>query len=541
MSDESIHLSAVDRRRFLQRAAALGLSVPASSGLFGAYGESSASAMSTSSTAIESTSDTLTIRLIADITNLDPAFFANTSVDEPVMSAINEGLVTYKTHTKKFEVVNQLAETFTPSSDGLSFDFKLKKGILFHGGYGELTAHDVKFTYERLADLHAPKINAPYKGDWIALKEVRVKDKYTGTIILKRPFAALLHSTLPVTSGYVLSQKAVEERGKKYATHPIGTGPYEFVRWTPGQKVELRRFKDYKTGFVDPPWSKIVLLPIAQDNSADIAIETGAADFGQIGLQSVSRFERNSAFGTTSRPTLAFVWIGMNVLAPKLRPLNVRKAIRSAIDVPSMLQAAFEGRYQRANAIIPKAMGLGYWPAAPVYNRDVQKAKSYMKAAGLSSLDLTFTYTEEPGADAVAQIAQQNLSDIGIKLKLEKSDAGTYYELGKKLRQRELFWGDYETEPDPSFSMVWFTCPQIDQWNWMYSCTKPFDSLQARALQEQDPAKRNALYIKMQKLMDETADAVWLAFSTHYYSYRKGLDPAISPHGRVLPHAFRKA
>lgn len=78
----------------------------------------------------------------------------------------------------------------------------------------------------------------------------------------------MLHSTLPVTSGYVLSRKAVEARGKKFATHPIGTGPCEFVSWTPKQNVKLKRFAGYKTGFIKPQWNDIVLLPIADDNAA---------------------------------------------------------------------------------------------------------------------------------------------------------------------------------------------------------------------------------------------------------------------------------
>jgi peptide/nickel transport system substrate-binding protein len=529
-------LSALDRRQFLERAAALGISLPAASALLAACGSSSSSDATGGSSG--STNRTLTIRLIGDMTNLDPAFFANTSVDEPVMSAINEGLITYKPNLRTFDVVNQLAETFTPSADGLTFDFTLKKGIMFHGGYGELTSEDVKFSYERIAD---PKLDAPYAGDWKALKEVQIKDKYSGTIVLKEPFAALLHSTLPVTSGYILSKKAVEKLGKDYATHPIGTGPYEFSSWNPKQKIELKRNDNYKTGFVEQPWAKIDFLPIEEDNSADIAIETGAANFGQIGLESVGRFEQNNAFDTTSRPTLAYVWIGMNILHPKLRDINVRQAIRYGVDVPSMLQAAFEGKYQRANAIIPQTMGIGYWPDAPEYNRDVNKAKGYLQAAGLSSLDLTFSYTEEPGANAVAQILQANLKDVGINIKLDKTDSGTYYDIGKQLRSRELFWGDYETEPDPSFSLVWFTCPQIDQWNWMYACTDQFDSLQAQGLHETDDAKRTAIYIQMQKLMDAQVDAVWLAFSTHYYAYNKNLIPGLSPHGRILPHAMRPA
>jgi peptide/nickel transport system substrate-binding protein len=520
----------VDRRQFLTRAAALGAAVPTSGALLAACGDDSGGS--------GSVGKTLKVRLVGDMTNVDPAFFADTSVDEPLMSCVYEGLVTYKPGAKDFEVVNQLAESLEPSADGLRFDFTLKKGIQFHGGFGELTADDVKFSYERIAD---PKLDAPYSGDWIALKEVVVKDKYSGTIVLKEPFAALLHSTLPVTSGYILSRKAVEKLGKKHATHPIGTGPYEFEKWTPKQSVRLKRFANYNTGFVKQHWKEIVLVPIAEDNAADIALETGELHYGQLGLASVDRFADNGKFGTGHRPTLGYLCVGMNILSPKLKDINVRKAIRSAIDVPAMLEAAFSGKYERANAVLPQAMPIGYWDDAPQYDRDVEAAKALLKQARTAPRELEFAYTEEPGANEVAEILQANLDEVGIKVTLNKTDEGTFYEIGKNLRERELSWVSYETQPDPSFSMVWFTCEQFDQWNWSYWCDDKFTDLQAKGLKEQDEAKRNQIYLDMQKVWDESASVAWLAFPTHYYAYAKGVVPAVSPHGRILPYAFRRA
>lgn len=533
MNAEDRWASTLDRRRFLERTALLGLSLPVAGALLSACGgDDSAGGV---------IGDELKMRLVADITSLDPALFANTSADEPPMASVFEGLVTFQPHTDSFEVVNQLAETFEPSADGLSYAFTLKQGVRFHGNYGEVTAEDVKFSYERIAGLTTPKVESPYGGDWIALKEVIVNDKYSGTIVLKEPFAALLRTTLPVTSGYVLSKKAVEELGDRFGTRPIGTGPYEFVSRAPKQNVKMRRFADYGTGFTDAQFTTITFLPIDADNAADIALETGEVDFAQISLQSVDRFAGNDGFGLDQRTTLAYTWIGMNVLHPKLENANVRKAIIQAVDVPSMIEAAFEGRQEQANAIIPPGMGLGYWDGAPTYERDVERAKSLLQQAGVSSLDLTYTYTEEPGANEVAEILQANLAEIGIDVTLNKEESGTYYELGERLRERELFWGNYETQPDPSWSMVWFTCDQVDEWNWMYWCDEDFDRLQAVALKDPDQATREDAYIEMQKIWDEAAHTVWISWPTKHFAYKKALEPAITPHGRVFPQAFRRS
>lgn len=524
----------IDRRQFFRRAAALGLSLPAASALLAACGGESGGEQAAKAP------DTLKLRLVNDIANLDPAFYpaaADSQVDYPIM----EGLITFHPETNK--VVNQLAEAFTPSPDGLAYDFTLKKGIKFHGGYGEVTADDVKFSYERIAGLTKPKIDSPYRGDWApALKEVKVKDKYSGTIILKTPFAAIMRSTLPVGSGWVLSRRAVEERGKKYPTHPIGTGPYEFAKWTPKQQVVLKRFAQYggaSKEILGSPFKEIHFLPITDANAADIALETGELDFGEISLKAVDRFEGDDRFDVIKHTSLNYNWIGMNMLHPKLKDIRVRQAIRYAIDVPAILDAAFEGRMTRATAIIPPDMGLGYWKDAPVYDRDVEKAKGLLQQAGVSGLELTLWFTEETGSKDLAQIAQQNLADAGINLKLNQVDSASLYELGKNLRERELVYVGYVTEPDPSWSTVWFTCRQFDEWNWMYWCDKEYDRLHFAALEELDDAKRDEMYIEMQKRWDAAAHTVWTHWPTFYFGVRKGIKPAILRTAYFVGQSFK--
>lgn len=523
----------IDRRQFIRRVVALGLSAPAAGALLAACGGGSGA----TGTAGGTGSKTLTLRLINDIANVDPANWV-AAVDEEVISCVYEGLVTYKPGT--FEMVNQLAESFQPSKDGLSYDFTLKKGIQFHGGYGEATSEDVKFSYERIAGLTKPKVEAAYAGDWAALKEVKVKDRYSGTIILKKPFAALTTSTLPVSSGVVVSKKAAEKLGKKFSTHPVGTGPYEFVSWQPKQQVTLRRFKGYKTGFTDPQFEQLVLKPIQKDSTSDIALQTHEVDFAQLALDSIDRFQHASGFSVDGKTTLDYNFIGMNTKSPKLSDINVRKAIRAAIDVPAILQAAFEGKYTRATGVIPPNMGIGYWKDAPVYKRDVPAAKALLAQASNPPTQLTLTYTEEAGSDAVFEIAQANLADIGIKVTPQKEESATFYQLGKSLRRRELYYVGYVSQPDPSWSMAWFVCDQFDEWNWQYSCDHRFDQLQAEALQQLDRAQRTQMYVEMQQRWDQRADTVWIAWPKLWYAWRSDIKPMLTPHGRVLPAHFTR-
>ena len=261
--------------------------------------------------------------------------------------------------------------------------------------------------------------------------------------------------------------------------------------------------------------------------------------FGELPLSAVSRFEENSDFVVDKRTSLDFNWIGMNIKSPNLTDINVRKAVRSAIDVPSILEAAFEGRWERASAILPPGMPIGYWADAPLYDRDVDAANQFLSQASNVPSSLEYRFTEETGAKTTGEIVQANLADIGIDVTLKQLDSSAYYALDpKEMRSRDLFFVGFITNPDPSWSTVWFVCDQIDQWNWMYWCEPKYDELHYAAIKESDPAKRNDMYIEMQKLWDEAAHTQWLSWPTRWFASKQGIQPALRPDGRILPTGF---
>src|SRR5205823_3936109 len=337
-------------------------------------------------------------------------------------------------------------DKWQPSNDGLRYHFTLRKGVKFHGGYGEVTAADVKFSFERTAGLTSPAIESPYKSDWAALGEVRVTGRYSGTIILKNKFAPLLTNTLPGFDGYIVSRKAVSDLGDDFAHHPIGTGPYEFVSWTPGQKTVLRKFEGYGGSWQRhvkaPIWSGIEFVPISVSNAATIAIQSGAVDWGPIGPEAVNSFKSDSKFRVDARTTLNYSWIGMNIAHPNLKDVNVRRAIRAAIDVPSILAAAFDGKWSRARSLLAPGMPVGYWKQAPAYARDVNKAKSFLARSGVSGLELTMAASKTAvGGQTIAEIVQANLADIGIKVQVLVQDRSVFNQLGGDAQKnRQLFY-----------------------------------------------------------------------------------------------------
>ena len=175
----------------------------------------------------------------------------------------------------------------------------------------------------------------------------------------------------------------------------------------------------------------------------------------------------------------------MNVLHENLKDKNVRLAIRYGIDVPSIIEAAFDGRWEQATAILPPGMPIGYWEDAPKYERDVEQAKQYLADAGAEGLELVMNVTaDEPGAETVAEIVQANLTEIGIQHRGGRAGgSASSPRLTKEANaKRQLFYIGFTTNPDPSWSTVWFTCDQIDVWNWMSWCNEEYSRLDKEAV-----------------------------------------------------------
>jgi peptide/nickel transport system substrate-binding protein len=526
----------IDRRQFVLRSATLGVMLTGSSTLLSACG---------GGTSLTTTSHGITIG--ADTpTSLDPAF-AQYYADLMAINAVYEGLIGYKPGT--YEVVNQLAETFEPSPDGTAFHFTLKKGVQFQGGYGELTTDDVKFSFERIAGMTKPVLQSAYVADWAPqLKAVQVTSKYEGTIVLNAPFAPLMRTTLPALSGLVVSKKAALERGKKFASQPIGSGPYQVQSFTPNRQVVLKRFAKWSGASkiaAEPAYDTITITANGDPTFVDAGLRSGDLNAALIEGSQLKRLGANDSLNVAKFTSLSYDWIGMNVTNPSLRDINVRKAIRLAIDVPAIIEVAYDGASPRATAVLPPTMGIGYWKDAPVYSRDVAAARSLMADARVSSLDLTLTVSNSPSYfKTIAELVQANLADIGIKVSIDLQDPATFYApSAAALKKMQLFGLDFASFPDPFWSMQWFTTAQIGAggYNWMSWSSPEFDHLNDEAARELDDAKRGQIYIEMQRIWDENANAVWLAWPATIWSADKDIAMTIRPDGLPTVQAFHAA
>jgi hypothetical protein len=200
--------------------------------------------------------------------------------------------------------------------------------------------------------------------------------------------------------------------GKKFATHPVGTGPYEFTSWTPKQKIVLNRFAKYagaNKAFVrGPAFESINVIPIVNDSAAETALRAGDIDFTEIATGSVDRLKATRA-SSRSRATADYQFLAMNVTDELLRiepvaghPLGDRRPV---IGPPTTARDARQRHH-------PENMGLGYWKAhrLPARRREAKAFLAKTAEQHHATLATRTTRRTRPSSGD-----QANLKDIGTR------------------------------------------------------------------------------------------------------------------------------
>ncbi|MER8537384.1 ABC transporter substrate-binding protein [Mesorhizobium sp. M1005] len=463
----------------------------------------------------------LKARSSLDIATFDPGFYTG-QPDVAVMNCIYSRLTRYKPGSEwgwELEAAEKIEQV-----DPTHIRFRLKKGIKFTGDHGELTARDVKFSFERVI-----KHNSPVKVDWGSFDHVDIEDDYTGVIVLKSPFVPLWMISLPYGVGHIVSEDAVIKATKDGGTFgtepPAFSGPYVLADWKPNQYVVLARNPEWSGP--KPGFDEIRILPIGDAKAAERAYQAGDVDFTSISLDSLATFKNNPPVDTKVEKydTLNFNWLGMNLDHPKLKDIHVRKAIQWAINVPQILDAAYSGQAAPATGIIPPGI-VGHRDKGLVPPEgDIEKAKEFLNKAGVADLALTIDCTNDSTYSTIAQTVQAQLSQIGISLEIHLQDPGSFWTLGtesegERWKDLQLILTDYTSLPDPYYPTSWFVQAQVGIWNWERFRSERYDQLAAEAETIDDPNVRAKLYQKMQDLMEDSGAYRFLTHRAEPIVYR---------------------
>lgn len=484
----------------------------------------------------------LRVRQGADIQNIDPEGWANIYEAE-ILETIFSKLVAFKAgDTWEWELdAAQSIEQVDPTH----IRFTLRPGITWTNDFGEMTAEDVKYSFERIAD---PEKESPYKDDWQTLDRVEVTDKYSGVIVLTQPFAPLWNSTLPWTSGSIVCKRAVEGVGGKFTTTPPATsGPYFIKEWVPKQKTVLARKPDWYGP--KPDFDEIVIFPIDDAKSAELAFEAGELDITDISVSSIPEFRSKMPANAKllEKATLDYTWLGINTEKPPFDDIRVRKAVQRAVDVNAILEAAYFGAAKRATGLLAPGLSghreRSLLPSTP----DIEGAKKLLAEAGYAKgFESTLDVPNDTDMVTAAQIIHSSLAEVGIDVIINARDSGVFWSLGDDTegdtaKNLEMTLKNYTMGPDPAWATMWLTSDQIGIWNWERSNIVEFDELHARALIELDPKKRHKMYVRMQDLQEGSGAYLFITHPPRAYIYRDTIVPALLPNAWMKMPAFKAA
>ena len=514
--------SSLSRRSFLQSSTALGVAAAAGPRL-----------------AWSDEGSVLKVRSYADLQILDPAFTLS-APESDIQNCIFDKLIDY-VPGDTWEWGLQAASAI--EQEGNTIPFTLRSGIQWSNGFGEMTAEDVKYSFERVAN---PALESPYAEDWVTLDRVDVKDRYSGVIVLKEASPMVWTTTLVGNGGRIVCKAAVEALPeKKFTTEPPATaGPYFIQEWVPKQRTVLARNPDWNGS--PPDFDVIEIYPIEDEKTAELGFEAGDLDYTRISLSSLLNYRESLPPGATllEHPSLKYVWLGINVDHPQLEDIRVRKAIQMAVDIGAILDAAYFGLADAATGIV--APGLTGNRGYNLTERDPEAARALLAEAGYGNgFSTTLKVLNKAAFVTMAQVIQANLAEIGIEVQIDQLDSGTWWTMGMESeggswRDLQLFIQRFSTLPDPGWTTMWFTCDQVGVWNWERWCNEEFTELHRKAMVELDPAKRDAMYKRMQDLMEESGAYRFITHEATPALYRDTIVPATTPDGSVRLRHFKR-
>ncbi|GFN36264.1 ABC transporter substrate-binding protein [Tepidimicrobium xylanilyticum] len=382
--------------------------------------------------------DELIVATAYDAKSLDP-HAVNEVAASNVMVQIYNSLLALDDNG---ELVPSLAESYEQVDD-ITYKFTIKKGVKFHNGE-EMTVDDVVFSLQRAAT--SPAV-ANLFGD-IDVDSFEIIDDATFSFKLKNPNTGFLYNLMHPGAS-VLCQKAVEEAGDNYAMNPVGTGPFKFVDWKKGDRIELERFEDYWGE--KPAFKKMVIRAIPEATNRTIELESGGVDVAyEISANDIERIEENEDLQLTRLVDNQTQYLGFNNKKEPFNDVRVRQAIRYALDIPSIVETAWKG--VGSVAIGPMSPNINYYNSnIKQYEYNVEKAKELLAEAGYGNGFKTKLWTNEKQERIdMATIIQSQLKEVGIEVEVEILEWGSYLE---KLAngEQEMFiigWTGQSSDPD---------------------------------------------------------------------------------------------
>lgn len=444
----------------------------------------------------------ISVAIIGEPPTLDPTV----STADVVSIVTQHFFETLYTFDSKWEIRPLLAKDMPKiSDDGLTYTIPLREGVKFQDG-STMTAKDVVASLERWE-----KVAVRGQGVADNIAGIEAVDDATVKITLKKSYAPLL-SLLAFSNSAAIVVPAGDIKDGKLK-EIIGTGPYKLAEHKPDQYIRVTRFDDYssRTEPSDGNFGKreqipdeIDFIPVPDSNTRVEGALAGQYDYADgLPTEAYDRLDKSDAVDPVLLQDFGWPIFAFNLKDGLMKDIKIRQAVQAALAPEDMLLAAFGDKkfFNVDAALFPKGYTWHNEEGADLYNQaNPEKAAELLKSAGYDGSPLRILTSHQYEFHfQMAQVAQAYLEQAGFKVKLDVVDWATLTE----RRNNPKLWDIYITHspflPEPALTSLYNPTSNV---GW----TNPEkDKLLAEFNSETDPAKRVALFGKLQKMVYEQA------------------------------------
>ncbi len=471
---------------------------------------------------------TVLVGRASDIIGLDPARITDTESAE-VTEQLFDHLVRY--HFDSTEIEPSLATSWEVSDAGRVWTFHLRPHVLFHDDT-PLNADAVVFSFERQRDPHHP-FHQPDFAYWdntfSNIQSIEKVDDQTVRNTIERSYAPFL-ANLAMFPVSIVSPTAVRKWGGDFAKHPVGTGPFRFVEWSPGERVTLAANEHYWDGA--PKIEHLVFVPLRDARQRLIALEGGAIDVAENLAPEDLLFvalHPELILARTSGNNVGY--LAMNTQHPPFDDVRIRRALNYAINKQAIVKLIYQGLAHEATTPVPPSM----WSHTDedLYHFDPDQARRLLQEAHftpparkprLFAMDAPRPYM--PAPETVARIVQQNLHDVGLDVDIVASDFHTHMRRTEEGQHDLCLLGWIGDSGDPdNFLYVLFDTDSAASGteNVAFFRNGELHGLLTWAQESSDRAERERLYRRAQDIIGREAPWVPLAHADVVVAARRGL------------------
>lgn len=359
-----------------------------------------------------------------DMGSIDP-HTAVTSVAVPIVREVYEGLLAYPPgFLGEADLIPALAERWEASDDKKTWTFHLRQGVQWHGGFGEFTSADAKFSIERVL---SEAFGSPFRQAFANVTEIVAGEPYLLVVKLRNPDARFDLRMVNFQAGFVVCKHAIEE-GTDIKTHPIGTGPFEYDSYAARERLSLKRNESYWRGA--PIIETLVWHFIPDDSTRELALNGGEVDAIDLETrqQIVDRVRAQDLIVEIAEEGTPY-WLFFNLTKKPFDDLRVRQALAHAINRDELVAYLGKDLAVAEYSAVPAGY-LGHIEDLEKYPYDVDKAKALLAEAGIDAgFSFEVAMSNSPLYLPYMQIIQEQWKVVGAQITFRVVDHPTYHRL----------------------------------------------------------------------------------------------------------------